>query len=311
MTPRIVDRRRIVTLLPAATEIVCALGLRSSLVGRSHECDFPDDVASLPPLTRARVDSSLPSAELDDAVKHLLDTRLPLYDLDAGALEALGPDVIVTQEACEVCAVSSEQVVAATAGLRRQPRIVPLRPGRLEDVLGDIVAVAAACGVGPRGQALVESLRARLSRVARGHAAPRPRVVVIEWLAPPMLAGHWTHDVLVAAGAAPLGPPPGAPSAYATWEEIAALHPDAVVVAPCGFDLERTRREAEPFDPLLRRLAPRVLLLDGNALINRPGPRLVDAAEVVGDWLRTGALCSPYARERGAGRTAVEITSNR
>ncbi len=302
---------RIVTLLPAATEIVCALGLRSSLVGRSHECDFPDDVASLPPLTRARVDSTLPSARLDNAVKHLLETRLPLYALDAGALEALQPDVIVTQEACEVCAVSIEQVVAATAGLRRPPRIVSLGPGRLEDVLGDIIAVASACGVGPRGQALVESLRARLSRVAGGSPAPRPRVAVIEWLAPPMLAGHWTHDVLVAAGAAPLGPPPGAPSAYTTWEEIAALNPDAVVVAPCGFDLERTQREAEPFHPWLRRLAPRVLLLDGNALINRPGPRLVDAAEVIGDWLRSGAVCSDYAKELGADQTAVEITPGR
>jgi iron complex transport system substrate-binding protein len=284
---------RIATLLPAATEIVCALGLRSSLVGRSHECDFPADVLDLPVLTKARVDSSLPSARLDAEVKRLLEARLPLYEVDAVQLAALQPDVIVTQEACEVCAVSYDQVVAATAGFSEQPRIVSLGPGSLADVLADIRGVAAACGTAAAGAALVSSLNTRLAAAGRAphlesRSALRPRVAVVEWLDPPMLAGHWTHDVIAAAGALPLGPGPGQPSVYASWEEIAALAPDAVVVAPCGFDLERTCREAEPLKQRLLGLAPRVLLLDGNALINRPGPRLVDAAELIGDWLHTG-----------------------
>ena len=284
---------RIATLLPAATEIVCALGLRDNLVGRSHECDFPADVLDLPVLTKARVVSSLPSARLDAEVKRILAARLPLYDVDAAQLDSLQPDIIVTQEACEVCAVSYDQVVAATTGFNRPPRIVSLGPGSLADVLADIRGVAAACGVAANGTALVNDLIARLALAGAGphttHAPrTRPRVAVVEWLEPPMLAGHWTHDVIAAAGALPLGPGPGQPSAYASWEEIAALAPDAVVVAPCGFDLERTCREAAPLEKRLLALAPRVLLLDGNALINRPGPRLVDAAELIGDWLHTG-----------------------
>lgn len=285
---------RIAALLPAATEIVCALGLRPSLVGRSHECDFPADVAELPVLTRSRVDSTLESGALDDAVKRILEAGLPLYDLDRVALEALQPDVIVTQEACEVCAVSYEQVVSATEAFIRAPRIVSLGPGRLDDVLADIAGVAAACGVSDAGRVLVGELRGRLSRA--GHqATSTPRVAVVEWLVPPMLAGHWTHDVVGAAGAEPLGPRPGQPSVYASWDEIEALRPDALVVAPCGFDLDRTRREVAPLRPLLARLAPRVLLLDGNALVNRPGPRLVDAAEVIGDWLHTGRASQRYS----------------
>jgi iron complex transport system substrate-binding protein len=285
---------RVAALLPAATEIVCALGLRRSLVGRSHECDFPEDVAELPALTRSRVDSSLESGALDDAVKRVLEARLPLYDLDRVVLEALQPDVIVTQEACEVCAVSYEQVVSATEAFVRAPRIVSLGPGRLEDVLADITGVAAACGTSDVGRALVAELRGRLRRAGR-QATSTPRVAVVEWLVPPMLAGHWTHDVVAAAGATPLGPRPGQPSVYATWDEIEALRPDALVVAPCGFDLDRTRREVAPLGPLLARLAPRVLLLDGNALVNRPGPRLVDAAEVIGDWLHTGRASQRYS----------------
>jgi iron complex transport system substrate-binding protein len=279
---------KIVTLLPAATEIVCALGLRDQLVARSHECDFPEEVGTLPALTRARVDSSLPSAELDAQVRDIVARRLPLYMLDEPRLAALAPDVVVTQEACEVCAISYDQVVGSLKRTAPRARVVSLQPSRLEQVLDDVRTVAAACGVAERGQALVAGLRARLEAIAA--PAVRPRVAVVEWLGPPMLAGHWTADVVAAAGAEPVGPAAGTPSPYASWDEIRALRPDAVVVAPCGFDLERTRREAEPLLETLRSLAPRVLLLDGNAYVNRPGPRLVEAAEMLAAWLRGGAL---------------------
>lgn len=281
---------KIVSLLPAATEIVAALGLRDSLVGRSHECDFPADVASLPALTRARVDSSLASEALDAEVRAIVASRVPLYMLDEARLAALAPDVVVTQEACEVCAISYEQVVSSLRRTAPAARVVSLQPARLDDVLGDVGAVAAACGVKERGQGVVGALRDRLDRLGGGARPPRPRVAVIEWLAPPMLAGHWVPDTVAAAGATAVGPEPGTPSPYATWDEVRALAPDAVIVAPCGFGLRRTVEEARPLADLLRSLAPRVLLMDGNAYLNRPGPRLVEAAETIAAWLRNEAL---------------------
>jgi iron complex transport system substrate-binding protein len=284
---------KIVSLLPAATEIVCALGLRESLVARSHECDHPQDVHALPALTRARVDSTLPSAELDAQVRRIVAERLPIYMLDEGRLSALAPDVVVTQEACEVCAISFEQVMGSLKRTASRARVVSLQPARLSDVLGDIRAVAAACGVPERGVTVVDGLQARLRAIPR--PAARPRVAVVEWLAPPMLAGHWVPETIEAAGGEPVGPPPGAMSPYATWEEIRALRPDAVVVAPCGFDLARTIEEALPLREMLLGLAPAVLLMDGNAYLNRPGPRLVEAAETIATWLTGGEV----AAERG------------
>lgn len=282
---------RVVSLLPAATEIVSALGLGDALVGRSHECDYPAEVLDLPALTKARIDPSLPSAELDAQVRRIVAQRLPIYMLDERRLAALAPDVVVTQEACEVCAISYEQVMGSLKRTAPAARVVSLQPARLADVLEDVRAVAAACGVAPRGDALVASLRERLARVAAGTGpGPRPRVAVVEWLDPPMLAGHWVPDAIEAAGGLPLGPPAGAPSPGTTWDEVRALRAEAVVVAPCGFDLPRTRAEAEPLLDLLRSLAARVLLLDGNAYLNRPGPRLVNAVELIAAWLRGGRV---------------------
>jgi iron complex transport system substrate-binding protein len=283
---------RIVSLLPAATEIVAALELRQALVGRSHECDFPADVLTLPALTKARVDPGLPSRELDAAVRKLAAQRLPLYMLDEARLAALSPDVVVTQQACEVCAISYEQVAGSLKRTAPRARLVSLQPTRLADVLDDLRSVAAACEVGPRGEALVVSLERRLDAAAGRSPVRHPRVAVVEWLDPPMLAGHWIPDVVVAAGGLPVGPRAGAPSPTTTWAELGELRPDAVVVAPCGFDLPRTRREAEPFAERLRSLAPRLLLLDGNAFLNRPGPRLVDAVELLAAWL-DGATVAP------------------
>jgi iron complex transport system substrate-binding protein len=278
---------KIVSLLPAATEIVCALGLRESLVGRSHECDFPEDVAALSVLTRARVDPSLPSARLDEEVRRVVTASLPIYMLDEARLAALAPDVVVTQAACEVCAIAHDQVVASLRRTALHARVVSLQPSRLDHVLEDVQTVAAACDVGARGAAVAASLRERLERAAASsRPGVRPRVAVVEWLAPPMLAGHWVPDAIEAAGGVAVGPLAGASSPYATWDEIRSLAPDAVVVAPCGFDLARTVAEAAPLAQTLRGLAPRVLLMDGNAYLNRPGPRIVDAIETIAGWLR-------------------------
>ena len=285
---------RIVSLLPAATEIVCALGLREHLVGRSHECDFPGDVETLPALTRARVDSSLGSAAIDEAVRKTVEARRPIYELDESTLGALEPDVVVTQEACEVCAVSYHQVVEALRRTSISAQVVALSPTRLDHIIDDVRRVSMACGVPERGKTLADRLRERLERAARA-TIERPRIAVIEWLEPVMLAGHWVPDSVRAAGGIALGPEPGAPSPYTTWDEVRALDPEAVVVAPCGFDLHRTIREAAGFADQLRGLAPRVLLLDGNAYLNRPGPRIVEAVETIAAWL-AGA---PVVADRG------------
>jgi iron complex transport system substrate-binding protein len=226
----------------------------------------------------------LPSPRLDDEVRRVYSAGGPLYLLDEERLAALAPDVVVTQAACEVCAVSYEQVAAVTLRAAPAARVVCLLPARLGDVLDDVRRVAEACGVGARGNALGLELRRRLG-VTRPAPRALPRVAVIEWLEPPMLAGHWVPEAVAAAGGRPVGPAAGQPSRYATWEEVRALRPDAVVVAPCGFDLERTLREAEPLAPTLRGLAPRVLFMDGNAYLNRPGPRLVEAVETMAEWL--------------------------
>jgi iron complex transport system substrate-binding protein len=280
----------VVALLPAATEIVCALGLRARLVGRSHCCDYPADVAALPSLTRARVDSTRPGRELDAEVRRVRAEALPLYDLDEGRLAALAPTVVVTQEACEVCAVSFAQVAATLRRASLPARVVSLLPARLDDVIEDVRRVADACDVAAHGEALAGSLRARLSAVAGRAGRARPRIVVVEWLDPPMLAGHWVPEAVEAAGGRALGPAPGEASPYVSWDEVRALRPDVVVVAPCGFDLARVGTEAAPHRDLLLSLAPRVLLVDGNAYWNRPGPRLVDAVEMLASWLRGGRV---------------------
>jgi iron complex transport system substrate-binding protein len=276
---------KIVSLLPAATEIVCALGLREALVGRSHECDFPGDVIGLPALTRSHIDSTLPDHEIDEQVRRAVREGRPLYELDEPRLGALAPDVVVTQAACEVCAIGESQVSEARRRCAPGATLVSLHPTRLDEVLEDVRTVARACGVTGAGEAVVNELRGRLARLRRGAPARRARVAVIEWLDPPMLAGHWVPDMIEAAGAVPLGPRAGERFAGVSWEELAALRADAVVVAPCGFDLERTTLAAAPWTERLHALAPRVLLLDGNAYVNRPGPRLVDAVEKIAAWL--------------------------
>jgi len=286
---------KVVSLLPAATEIVCSLGLREDLVARSHECDFPAGVEALPALTRARVDSSLTSAEIDEQVRKVVASRLPIYTLDEAKLGALAPDVVVTQEACEVCAISYDQVVAAVHSTSAGAQVIALSPTRLDHIIEDVRRVAGACGVSERGFTVAEDLRRRLKQAAASTTG-RPRVAVIEWLAPVMLAGHWVPDSIQAAGGIAVGPEPGDPSPYATWEEVRALEPDAVIVAPCGFDLDRTLRESVPFADRLSALAPRVLLLDGNAYLNRPGPRIVEAVETIAAWLN-GAV---VPADRGA-----------
>src|SRR5580693_5704641 len=237
---------RIVTLLPSATEIVCALGFESELLGRSHECDFPPSVKRLPALTEPKFNPKGTSAEIDARVKTIVREALSVYRVDAAKLRELRPDVIVTQSQCEVCAVSERDVEAAVAEwLGARPKIVSLAPYGLDDIFTDMQRVADALDAHARGTELVERLRARLANIAgqaRG-ASERPTVATIEWIDPLMAGGNWMPTLVEMAGGVNLFGKAGEHSPWMKFDELAASDPDVILIAPCGFSIERAAQD--------------------------------------------------------------------
>jgi iron complex transport system substrate-binding protein len=293
---------RIVSLLPSATEIACALGARAELVGRSHECDFPPGVEQVPVLTSSRVGPLPSSRAIDAAVRDVLRDALAIYAIDVERLRRSAPDVIVTQDLCDVCAVSIDDVRAAVARLARQDVvIVNLHPMRLADIWRDVADVARAIGRAADGEAVVATLRARVAEVAR-RAAPmqrRPRVVTIEWLAPVMIGGMWMPELVELAGGEPLVTRPGEHAPTLERDELAALDPEVVLVKPCGFSLERTLDELDVLrDALPRNWRARVYVADGNAFFNRPGPRIVESLEILAACVHPQAFADLAAKHR-------------
>lgn len=281
---------RVVSLLPSATEIVCALGAADQLVGISHECDFPADIADRPVVTRSRILPGASSGDIDRAVRAALLDALSIYAVDAELLARLAPDVIITQDLCEVCAVSLDDVRSAVARhAHGRADIVSLRPVRLDDVLDDIVRVAAALDRRATGEAVRAALRRRIAATAAiaaraGSRSERPRVVTLEWLDPVMLGGTWMPDLVDLAGGVAVGVAPGAPAPTITPAELGALAPDVVLIKPCGFTLDRTLAERALIDDRVLahvRGATRVYASDGSAYFNRPGPRLVESLEIM------------------------------
>ncbi|HET7504909.1 MAG TPA: cobalamin-binding protein [Kofleriaceae bacterium] len=278
---------RIVTLLPSATEIVCALGAGDQLVGISHECDFPDAIRDRPVLTRSKIDSAASSRAIDAAVRAVITDALSIYAVDEARLSELAPDVVVTQDLCEVCAVSLDDVRAAVARLahRDAVQIVTLHPTRLADVLGDIERVAAAIGCPGRGADVRGDLERRIAEIARrASGCARPRVVTVEWIEPLMLGGTWMPELIERAGGEPVGATAGGPAPTVSAAELAALAPDVVVIKPCGFTLPRALEERGVIErDVIAACAgrPRVYVTDGNAYFNRPGPRLVESLEIL------------------------------
>jgi len=279
---------RVVSLLPSATEIVCAIGAEPLLVGISHECDFPASIRDRPVLTRSRLGPSGTSAEIDRAVRELVADALSIYAVDETALAALAPDVIVTQDLCAVCAVSLDDVRSAVARIARRERvsIVSLSPTRLTDVLDDVERVGEALGRAAAARETRAVLAARIEGLAarvRGTAS-RPRVLSVEWLEPLMLGGTWMPELIELAGGIPLGAAAGEHAPTVTSEQVRALAPDVVLVKPCGFTLERTLRERGVIERALVPALPRgarVYVADGSAYFNRPGPRLVESLEIL------------------------------
>ncbi len=283
---------RIASLLPSATEIVCALGARGELVGVSHECDHPADVRELPRLTSTRLEPAAASAWIDRDVRELLRTAAAVYELDVARLEELAPDVIVTQDMCDVCSVSLPQVERAARDLfGARCRVVSLHPLRLDDIWRDIVRVGEAIGRASEADQQIQLLRGRMSAIATRakRATTRPPVLTLEWIDPPMAGGTWMSELVVLAGGTPMVTEPGERAPTLDVHSLRALEPapEVVLVKPCGFDLERSRRELATLRALLAPMpwpAARdgnLWLADGNAFFNRPGPRIVESLEIL------------------------------
>jgi iron complex transport system substrate-binding protein len=299
---------RIVSLLPSATEIVCALGLSEALEGVTHECDFPPFVRSRPIVTRSLLDhDDATSEEIDQAVSQQLGDGLSLYALDRVLLEQLAPDLVLTQALCDVCAVAYGEVERAIRDISvasdgLAPQVLSLEPTGLEDILTTIRCVGAVAGVAQRAEALINELRARIERVrARtAQAERRPRVACLEWLNPTFGPGHWLPELIELAGGRPGLGVAHSDSRRVAWEDVIAFAPEIIVVTPCGFDLRRTVEEAERVLPSRNGWAAlpavrkgRVYAVDGNAYFSRPGPRIVDSLELMAELIHP-ELCAGW-----------------
>jgi len=286
---------RIVSLIPSGTEIVAALGLTDAIVGRSHECDYPPEIKDRPVCTQARLNSAAPSGEIHDKVNNLLQSALSIYQIKTDVLEKLQPTHIVTQDQCDVCAVSLKDVEQAVATLTNSsPQVISLQPNILNDVWEDIRRVANVFGVD--SLQVIENLEARVKIVDQktqglSQTEHLPTVACIEWTDPLMVAANWIPELVTLAGGQPLLSITGQSSTPLKWETLISSNPDAIIFMPCGFDLNRTRQEAQLFSqrPEWQQLhavqSGRVYITDGNSYFNRPGPRLVDSLEILAEIL--------------------------
>ena len=292
---------RIVSLLPSATDIVASLGLIDRLVGRTHECDWPPGIEDVPVMTRDELDAStLRSHEIHAAVTNSIGGGSSIYALDHEALSAAQPDLILTQELCEVCAVSYPEVMQAARALQVGATVVSLEPASIEDILGHVELVGRLAGIEGRAVEVVGDLRARLDRL-RAEAAEREPVptVCIEWLDPPFSAGHWVPEQVGVAGGRELLGEAGSKSRVAPWDAVVRARPQALIVMPCGMGIERACRELDALTtrPGWRELpavrADRVWVVDAPAYYNRPGPRVVRGAEIIAALLHGIGAAEP------------------
>ncbi len=304
---------RICSFLPSATEIVYTLGLGDSLYGVSHECDYPEEARAKPRVVTSRIDSDrLGSAEIDRLVADLMSRGEPLYEVDALALEHARPDLVITQQLCEVCAVSLDDVEAAVARLPNAPRVISLDPHGVYDVLADVVRVGRAAGAEQKAEEVAAAARERLERVraAVAKSGAPPRVACVEWLDPLIVAGHWVPEMVALAGGVDGLAEPGGPSRRVEFDELAAYDPDVVVLMPCGMDADRAAEEfgrlpdRESWRGLSAWSAGAVYAVDSGSLFSRSGPRIVDGVELLAAILHPqafgGSLPEGAARRLGA-----------
>ncbi len=276
---------KIVSLLPSSTEIVARLGLEKNLVGVSHECDFPESVASLPKLTSSTINTRSSSGDIHRSVMELMKSAVSVYDLDVDLLKSLQPDFILTQDLCDVCAVSFQQVEQACREvLDSNARIISLKPKMLGDIWDDIQNVADQLSVS--GNAFREEVESRI-KAAQTRLAdkphPLPKVLTIEWVDPVYIGGMWLPEMIELAGGSVCLAKSGQPAPVVNLEDLAKIEPDVVVVKPCGYKLEQTLKELELLKQQLPEWSqpPRIYLVDGNSYFNRPGPRILDSLEIL------------------------------
>lgn len=306
---------RICSLLPSATEIVCALGLSDCLVGVTHECDFPPAVDGKPRITSSAIDSTvLSSSQIDTAVRDSLEQQSTIYHLDGPLLDELHPDLILTQELCAVCAVGPDEVREVVASLPFHPQVVSLEPTTLEGVFESILLVGELTEHMHVAQKLVIGLRQRLERVVDVVAgSPVRNVLTLEWLDPLFVGGHWVPEMVSLAGGRDVLGVTGRPSRQVEWAEVLAVDTDCVVAMPCGFGLDRSRAElsAAPFPPEWNELAAvragHVFVVDGSSYFNRPGPRLVDGVEILASILHPEAFSRAPRNSFAKYRSPVDV----
>ncbi|MBM10213.1 MAG: cobalamin-binding protein [Magnetovibrio sp.] len=290
----------IVTLLASATEIVCALGYEDELIARSHECDYPVSVTTLPACTESKINKNNVSIDIDAQVKTIVEQGLSVYRVDGDLLRRLQPNFIITQTQCEVCSASPKDLANAvqdwTGG---KPNIVSLEPNRLSDVWTDIQNVANALGVPERGEELIVELQGRMDKIqARiSQVKKRPRVACIEWIDPLMAAGNWMPELVEKAGGKNIFGEAGIHSPWVAWKAFCDADPDLVLIMPCGFNMRESRRDMPvltdrpEWSTLKAVRTNRVYLADGNQYFNRPGPRLVESLEILSELLHP-ELCA-------------------
>lgn len=297
---------KIVSLLPSATEIVCALGLEENLIGVTHECDFPAEVSGKPHLTASRIShETMSSAEIDHAVRSNLDGHGSIYDLDTKLLQRLDPDLIITQELCDVCAVSYKTVERAARMYVADAQVVSLEPNTVIDVFENIKIVGELCGVRQKAEELVGSLQNRLdaTREKSAGAGKKPRVFMLEWLEPPFAPGHWVPEQVEIAGGECLLSSAGEKSVTTTYEKINESNPEIIVMIPCGYYTPDILRQLEntvfpdSFKQISAFRSDEIWALDASSYFSRPAPRIVDGAEILAKIFHPDIFGAPDAQE--------------
>jgi iron complex transport system substrate-binding protein len=297
---------RVVSLVPHATELLFALGLGDEVVAVTHECDHPPEALTRRRVTRDVLPGGLSAGEIDAAVRERTLEGEAIYALDREALGALAPDLIVTQALCPVCAVSYDEVAALAQELPSRPRVIALDPKTLGETLDDVRTIAEATGRHDRGVELIGDVAGRIDRVQLAvRARPRRRVAALEWLDPVYVAGHWTPQMVELAGGEDVLGRAGEPSQVVSWEQVAAARPELVVVMPCGYDAPRALQEAKTFARELAGLgAQRIVAVNASGYFSRPGPRLIDGLELLGQILHPESFRDAPASDQAL---AVEL----
>lgn len=303
---RIMQDRKIISLLPAATEIICALGLEHLLIGRSHECDHPESVKDLPVCSSAKFLPGSDSAEIDRQVKEILSDSLSIYSIDKELIKSLAPDIIITQAQCEVCAVSLKDVEFAMNDLLEKGcRVISLEPHGLSDIYRDIQNLANQLDAGAAGADLLDLSEERINLIRHKlkFITEKPKVACIEWLSPLMIAGNWTPEIIEIAGGFPVLAEKGKHSGYVNFEDVQKEDPDIIVLIPCGFSVERTLKEINlmlelpGWKELKAVQENRLYIADGNQYFNRSGPRITDSIEIMAEIINPKQFVFGYEGE--------------